>query len=72
MEDPTLVTLVPEEEPEQPPPPAEDLGRKLVVQIVALVCLKVATGIVIRSLSRTIRDFDVLYPEHLNRIRWRD
>jgi hypothetical protein len=72
VEDPELVTLLPEEEEEPPPPPPQDLGRKLVIQIVAVVVLKVATGIAIKSLAKTIREFDVLYPEHLSHINWKD
>lgn len=72
MEDPELVTLLPEDEPEAPPPPPPELGRKLVIQIVTVVVLKVATGIAIKNLSKTIREFDALYPEHLSRINWKD
>lgn len=72
MEEPELVTLIPEEEEEAPPPPPSDLGRKLVIQIVTVICLKVATGIAVRNMAKTIREFDVLYPEHLDRIRWKD
>lgn len=71
MEDPELVTLIPEEEEDVPPPPA-DLSRKLVIQIVTVICLKVATGLAIKSLTKTIKDFDVMYPEHLAHIRWKD
>jgi hypothetical protein len=71
MDDPELVTLIPEEEPEEKPP-VEELGRKLVIQIVAVVCLKVATGLAIRSLVKTIREIDVLYPESLNKVNWKD
>lgn len=72
MDDPELVTLLPEAEEKPPPPPPQDLGRKLVIQIVAVVVLKVATGIAIKSLAKTIREFDVLYPEHLDRVNWKD
>lgn len=72
VEPPKLVTLIPEEDEEETPPPPRELGRKLILQIITIVCLKVATGIAIRNLSKTIREIDVLYPEHLNRIRWKD
>lgn len=72
MEKPKLVTLIPEEEPEEVPPQPPELGRKLAIQIVAVICLKVATGLAIRSLTKTIREFDVLYPEHLDKIKWKD
>jgi hypothetical protein len=72
MEDPELITLIPEEEEEQLPPPPPELGRKLVIQLVTVVVLKVATGIAIKNLVKTIREFDVLYPEHLDRINWKD
>ena len=72
MEDPELVTLLPEEEEEPPPPTPDVLGKRLVVQIITVICLKVATGIAIRNLSKTVRDFDIHYPEHLSRIRWKD
>jgi hypothetical protein len=72
MEDPELITLLPEEEEDPPPPPPSDLGRKLAIQIVTVLLLKVATGIAIKSLTKTIREFDVLYPEHFENIRWKD
>lgn len=72
MEDPELITLIPEEEPEAPPLPPKDLGRKLVVQMVTVLVLKVATGLAIKGLIKTIREFDVLYPEHLTNIQWKD
>jgi hypothetical protein len=71
MEEPELVTLIPEEDSEGASQSPE-IGRKLLTQIVVVVVLKVATGIAIRKLADTIREFDVLYPEHLNRVRWRD
>lgn len=71
MEEPDLVTLIPEEE-EPPPPPANILGRKIAMQIVAVICLKVATGIAIKSLAKSIRDFDILYPEHFDKINWKE
>ena len=72
MEEPELVTLLPEEEPDPPPPPPQDLGRKLVVQLVTVIVLKVATGIAIKGLFKTVRDFDIYYPEHLDRIKWKE
>ena len=72
MEEPKLVTLIPEEEEEPPPPPPEVMVRKIVIQITAVICLKVATGLAIRALARSIKDFDILYPEHLDRINWKD
>lgn len=72
MEEPELVTLIPEEEPEELPPPRSEMTKRLVINIVTVICLKVATGIAIKNLSKTIREFDVLYPEHLERIRWKD
>jgi hypothetical protein len=72
MEDPELVTLIPEEEPDPPPPPPRNLGRKLVIQFVTVAILKVATGIAIKNLAKTIREFDILYPEHLDRINWKE
>jgi hypothetical protein len=71
VEDPELVTLVPEEEPEELPPSSHELGRRLAVQVVAVIFLKVATGIAIKNLTRTIRQIDVLYPETLDRINWK-
>jgi hypothetical protein len=71
MEPPELVTLIPEEEPENHSP-GSDLRKKLLVQVVVVVALKVATGIAIRKLTNTIRELDVLYPEHLNRVNWRE
>lgn len=70
MDDPELVTLIPEEEPEQLPPP-NHLGRKMIIQLITVVALKVATGFAIRNLTNTIRDFDILYPEHLSKIQWK-
>lgn len=74
MEDPELVTLIPEdeEEPDYPAPPAPDLARRLAIQLVVVVCLKVATGFAIKALVKTVRDFDVLYPEHLDRVQWKE
>jgi hypothetical protein len=72
MEDPELVTLISEDEPEPPPPSPPELGRKLVIQLITVVILKVATGIAIKNLAKTIRDFDVIYPEHLDKIKWKD
>jgi len=72
MDEPELVTLLPEEEEEPPKPPPSDLGRRLLIQAVTVICLKVATGIAIRNLSKTIKEFDILYPEHFERIRWKD
>lgn len=71
MQDPELVTLLPEEEEETPNPPPSDLGRRLVIQTVTLICLKVATGIVIRSMVKTMKEFDILYPEHFERVNWK-
>jgi len=71
VQDPELVTLLPEEEEETPKPPPSDLGRRLVIQTVTLICLKVATGIVIRNMAKTIREFDILYPEHFERVNWK-
>jgi hypothetical protein len=72
LEEPELVELLPEEEEEPPPTPPTDLGRRLAIQIVTVVVLKVATGLAIKSLTKTIREFDVLYPEHFERIRWKE
>jgi hypothetical protein len=72
MDDPELVTLLDEDEPEPPPPPPPELGRKLIIQLVTVVILKVATGIAIRGLVKTVREFDVLYPEHLDKVNWKD
>ena len=69
MEDPKLVTLIPEEETEEPPPPSR-MTKQLIGQIVVVVCLKVATGLAIRNLTRTIREMDVLYPESLSKVNW--
>lgn len=71
MEDPELVELIPEEEEPSVSPPA-DLGRKLIIQLVTVICLKVATGIAVKSLAKTIKEFDILYPEHLEKIRWKE
>lgn len=72
MEEPELVTLLPEEEEPPPAPPANVLARRIAIQAVTIVCLKVATGIAIRALVKSIKDFDILYPEHLERINWKD
>lgn len=71
MEEPELVTLIPEEEPEETPP-ASKLGKRLVIQIVVVVCLKVATGIVLKNMTKTVQEMDLLYPESVSRIRWKD
>lgn len=71
LEEPELITLIPEEEPEEPPPPPK-LGAKIVVNLIVIAGLKVATGFAVRSLVKNIRQFDILYPEHLDRIRWKD
>jgi Holliday junction resolvasome RuvABC DNA-binding subunit len=70
LEEPELITLIPEEEPEELPT-VPKLGKRLAVQIVTVICLKVATGIAIKNMAKTIREMDLLYPEHLDRIRWR-
>ena len=77
MEDPELITLISDEEIEKQPqldpsPTAAELSKRLLGQIVLIACLKVATGFAVRGLAKTIRDFDVLYPEHLSRIQWKD
>lgn len=70
LEEPKLVTLI-DEEPEDIPPPPSHLGRKIVLQVVTVACLKVATGLAIKALVKSIRDFEVLYPESFDRINWR-
>jgi len=72
MDDPELVILVPEEEEEPPPPPPDVLARRIVYQIATIILLKAATGIAIRKLSKSIYDFDVLYPEALSKINWKE
>lgn len=71
LEEPELVELINEEEPDDIPPPPSYLGKKIVVQIVVVACLKVATGLAIRALFKSVRDFEVLYPERLDRINWK-
>lgn len=70
MEDPELVTLIPDEEKEEEKPPPSHLIRKMAMQFTLVLCLKVATGFAVRSLSKTIKEFDILYPESLSRIDW--
>lgn len=72
LEDPELVTLIPEEESEEEPPSPEHLGRKIAINILVIATLKVATGLAVKALAKNIRQFDILYPEHLSRIRWKD
>lgn len=74
MKPPKLVTLLPEEEEDAPQPPKTPtyIGAKLVMQIASVVVLKVATGIAIRNLTRTIREMDILYPEHLSKVNWKE
>lgn len=71
LEEPELVTLIPEEEEETPPPPRQ-LGTKIIVNLVVIAGLKVALGFAVRNLAKNIKQFDILYPEHLDRINWRD
>lgn len=71
LEEPELVTLIPEEEEEAPPPPRQ-LGTKIIVNLVVIAGLKVALGFAVRNLAKNIKQFDILYPEHLDRINWRD
>lgn len=71
LEEPELVELLDEEPEEQLPPPPAYLGKKIVVQLTVVLCLKVATGLAIRGLVKSIREFEVLYPENLDRIKWR-
>lgn len=70
LEEPELVELI-DEEPEDIPLPPANLGKKIVVQVVVVACLKVATGLAIRALVKSIRDFEVLYPENFDRVNWR-
>lgn len=72
LEEPELVTLIPEEEEEEPPPSVSKLHTKIVVNLVVIAGLKIATGFAVRSLVRNIRSIDLLYPEHLDRINWKD
>lgn len=72
LEEPELVTLIPEEEEETSPPPPKQLGTKIVVNLVVIAGLKIALGFAVRNLAKNIRQFDILYPEHLDRINWRD
>ena len=72
LEEPELVTLIPEEEEESPQPPPKQLGAKIVVNLVVIAGLKVALGFAVRSLAKNIRQFDILYPEHLDRVDWKD
>lgn len=70
LEEPELVELI-DEEPDDIPPPPLHLGRRIVIQAVTVACLKVATGLAIRALVKSIRDFEVLYPENLDRVKWK-
>ena len=72
LEEPELVTLIPEEEEEPPPPSAGKLHAKIVVNLVVIAGLKIATGFAIRRLVKNVRSIDLLYPEHLDRINWKD
>lgn len=72
MKPPRLVTLLPEEEDEPPKKTRAVTGRKLMVQIASVIVLKVATGIAIRNLMNTVREIDILYPEHLDKIKWKE
>lgn len=72
LEEPELVTLIPEEEEEEPPPSVSKLHTKIVVNLVVIAGLKIATGFAIRRLAKNVRSIDLLYPEHLNRIKWKD
>jgi hypothetical protein len=71
MDDPELVELLPEEEEPPPPPPQHILARRIAYQLITVICLKVATGIVIRNLAKNIREFDILYPESLKDVDWK-
>jgi hypothetical protein len=71
LEEPELIELIPEEEPEEVPSNVK-LRKRLVLQIVTVIVLKVATGIAIRNFSKTVREIDILYPESFERIRWTD
>jgi hypothetical protein len=61
LEEPELVTLLPEEEP-QPPPISEELEvvRDLVIEVVILIGLKIGMVLVTRKLVRTVRKLDKL------------
>jgi hypothetical protein len=72
IEEPELVTLIPEEEEDEPPPSVTKLHTKIVVNLVLIAGLKIATGFAIRRLVKDVRKIDLLYPEHLDRINWKD
>lgn len=72
LEDPELVTLIPEEEEKPPPPSVGKLHAKIVVNLVVIAGLKIATGFAVRRLVKSVRTIDLLYPEHLDRINWKD
>lgn len=72
LEEPELVTLLPEEEEEPPPPQPKQLMTKIAVNLVVIVGLKVALGFSVRSLAKNIKQVDILYPEHLDRVAWKD
>lgn len=72
IEEPELVTLLPEEDEEEPPPSVTKLHTKIVINLLVIAGLKVATGFAVRRLVKNIRSVDLLYPEHLDRINWKD
>jgi hypothetical protein len=72
LEDPELVTLLDEEDEEDRPPSVGKLHAKIVMNIFLIAGLKVATGFAVRRLVKNIRSIDLLYPEHLDRINWKD
>lgn len=61
LEDPELVTLIPEEE-DPPPPITEELSviRELVVDVAVLIGLKVLMVFATRKLARTVKKLDKL------------
>jgi hypothetical protein len=61
LEEPELVTLLPEEEP-QPPPVSEEfmVVRELVIDVAVLIALKVGMVFATRKLVKTVRKLNKL------------
>lgn len=71
LEDPELVELIPEEEQDEVSSNSK-LRKRLVLQIITVITLKVATGIAVRNFAKTVKELDILYPESFEKIRWTD